>query len=123
MVIRLLCTIATLVLLAFFVGFNLDNKCDVNLLVHTFEDVHIFITIIISFAAGSLFTLPLIFMHKAKKAKAESEAKTKQKKSLFKKNKGLLAKAEAVAEENKSEDKTISSEDSAESETETGNPV
>ena len=114
MVVRLLCTIATLVILAFFVGYNLDNKCDVNLLVHTF------ITIIISFAAGSLFTLPVIFIHKSKKNKKENESGQKQKKFSFKKNKGLLAKAEVAAEEIKSEDKTISSENS---ESETGNPV
>lgn len=120
MVVRLLCTIATLVILAFFVGYNLDNKCDVNLLVHTFKDVHIFITIIISFAAGSLFTLPVIFIHKSKKNKKENESCQKQKKFSFKKNKGLLAKAEVAVEEIKSEDKTISSENS---ESETGNPV
>ncbi|MBQ1629587.1 MAG: hypothetical protein II098_10610, partial [Treponema sp.] len=59
MVIRLIGTIIIIVIMAFFVGFNLDNKCNVNLLLKTFENVPVFITIMISFAAGIIFTLPV----------------------------------------------------------------
>ena len=75
MIIRLLGTILSLVVLAFFVGFNLDNKCNVNVLVHTFQNVPVFITIIISFVVGVLFTMPFAFSYKSQKKK---EAKNNQ---------------------------------------------
>ena len=77
MIVRLILTIICLILLACFAGFNLDNKCNVNLLVHTFENVPVFVSIIISFAAGVIFTLPAaIFSRSAKKDKAKAaEAK------------------------------------------------
>lgn len=73
--------------MAFFVGFNLENKCNVNLLFKTFENVPVFITIMISFATGIIFTLPVALSLKHKKAKKEEQKKEK---------KSLLKKAEAV---------------------------
>ena len=65
MIIKLLGTILSLVVLAFFIGFNLDNKCNVNVLFYTFQNVPVFITIIISFVVGVLFTMPFAFSYKA----------------------------------------------------------
>ncbi len=63
---RLISTIVCLVLLVFFAGFNLDNKCDVNLLFHTFKEVPVFVSIIVAFVSGVVFTLPFVFLHRAK---------------------------------------------------------
>ena len=68
---RLISTIVFLVLLALFAGFNLENKCNVNLLFHTFENVPVFFTIIFSFVAGIIFTLPFVLFNKKKKTEKE----------------------------------------------------
>lgn len=81
---RLITTIVFLVLLAFFAGFNLENKCNVNLLFHTFENVPVFFTIIFSFVAGIIFTLPFVFFNKKKKTEISSEnTEKKAKKNSF----------------------------------------
>lgn len=116
MVIRLLGTIAGFVILASFVGFNLDNKCNVSLIFKTFENVPVFITIMISFSAGLLFTLPFALTHRVKKAKKEKQnnvpAAVKDKKEKNDKKE----KAENTAE-NKHEENTQTTE------LETGSPV
>ncbi|MBQ1948896.1 MAG: hypothetical protein II367_01920 [Treponema sp.] len=116
MVIRLLGTIAGFVILASFVGFNLDNKCNVSLIFKTFENVPVFITIMISFSAGLLFTLPFALTHRVKKAKKEKQnnvpAAVKDKKEKNDKKE----KAENIAE-NKHEENTQTTE------LETGSPV
>ena len=75
MIVRLIGTMIVLVLIAFFAGFNLDNKCSVNLLVHEFENVPDFFTIIISFVAGILFSLPFALIHRSSKQKNNESAK------------------------------------------------
>ena len=75
MIVRLIGTMIVLVLIAFFAGFNLDNKCSVNLLVHEFENVPVFFTIIISFVAGILFSLPFALIHRSSKQKNNESAK------------------------------------------------
>lgn len=86
MILRLILTIICLVILACFAGFNLDNKCNVNLLIHTFTNVPVFVSIIISFAAGVIFTLPVaIFTRAEKKAKAKEKEEKAAKKRLFQK--------------------------------------
>lgn len=103
MIIRLLGTILSLVVLAFFVGFNLDNKCNVNMLVHTFQNVPVFITIIISFVVGVLFTMPFAFSYKSQKKK---EAKNNQVQVVDKKTKKLFSKKDSKASEKQSETET-----------------
>ncbi|MBQ1181696.1 MAG: DUF1049 domain-containing protein [Treponema sp.] len=100
MIIRLLGTILSLVVLAFFVGFNLDNKCNVNVLVHTFQNVPVFITIIISFVVGVLFTMPFAFSYKSQKKK---EAKNNQVQVVDKKTKKLFNKKESKSSVTKAE--------------------
>ena len=107
MIIRLLGTILSLVVLAFFVGFNLDNKCNVNVLVHTFQNVPVFITIIISFVVGVLFTMPFAFSYKSQKKK---EAKNNQVQVVDKKTKKLFNKKESKSSVTKAETETKNEE-------------
>lgn len=69
---KLITTIICLILLAFFAGFNLDNKCDVNLLFHTFKNVPVFFTIIVSFVVGIIFTIPFAFFHRKQNKTSEN---------------------------------------------------
>lgn len=107
MIIRLLGTILSLVVLAFFVGFNLDNKCNVNMLVYTFQNVPVFITIIISFVVGVLFTMPFAFSYKSQKKK---EAKNNQVQVVDKKTKKLFSKKDSKASEKQFETGTKNEE-------------
>ena len=109
MLARLITTIICLIFLAFFAGFNLDNKCDVNLLFKTFESVPVFVSIIIAFVTGVVFTLPFVFIHKSKvekkeKAKAEKKAAFP---SIFKSKK---EKVNSELSENNDESKNSSEE-------------
>jgi len=74
----LITTIVIVILAAFFTGFNLDNRCNVNLLFHTFTNVPVFLTILISFAAGIIVALPFSFS-KGKKIAAKKIEKIKSK--------------------------------------------
>jgi len=71
MVLKLIFTIALLVAVAIFTGFNLGNKCDIWLFAKKFDQVPVFITIAISFAAGILVTLPAVFLRGEKKMTPE----------------------------------------------------
>ncbi len=70
MVIRLIMIIISLVFIAFFAGFNLDNKCDVNLVFHAYKNVPVFFTILLSFAFGLACALPFALIHKKRKERS-----------------------------------------------------
>lgn len=55
------------ILLAFFIGFNLDNKSDVSIVFYTFRDVPIFVGLLFAYAAGTASILPFFFLNKKKK--------------------------------------------------------
>lgn len=88
MVLKLIVTILIIVLVSFFTGFNLENVCNIWLFGKTFSKVPVFITALISFAAGILVTLLAVFFAPKKKltseqARAEAERlEQKEKKRL-----------------------------------------
>lgn len=73
MIVKLIIGIVLLVFTVFFVGFNLDNRCDVNLLFYTFKNLPVFYTILISFVLGVFVTIPafLLSLKKDKKNKTQ----------------------------------------------------
>lgn len=77
MIIRLIISIVMLIVITCFIGFNLDNKCSLNLLFHTFENVPVFFTAIFSFVIGSVFTLPFAFIARRKRANKKNEKNDK----------------------------------------------
>ena len=78
MIANLISIIIGIVFIAFFAGFNLDNKCDVSLVFYTFKNIPIFFTILVSFAIGMLCSLPFALIHRNKKAKKIKEPKEKK---------------------------------------------
>lgn len=58
---RLILFIVSLVLITFFIGFNLENACNVSFGFKQFDNVPIFLTVMFSFVAGILVTLPFTF--------------------------------------------------------------
>ncbi len=75
MPVKLIGTIILLILVTIFAGVNLDNKCDITFIFHTFKDVPVFMTVIISFAIGLIVMLPFTFGRKKRKA-VKQEPKT-----------------------------------------------
>ncbi|MEE0885407.1 MAG: hypothetical protein UIB61_00715 [Treponema sp.] len=78
MIANLISIIIGIVFIAFFAGFNLDNKCDVSLVFYTFKNIPVFFTILVSFAIGMLCSLPFALIHRNKKAKKIKEPKEKK---------------------------------------------
>lgn len=76
MVANLLLTITAIVLMACFVGFNLDNKCDISVIFHTFKSVPVFFTGIFSFVAGSLFSFSIMLLAKLKNFRKNKQKDT-----------------------------------------------
>jgi len=61
---KLLACILAMTLVLVFIGFNLENRCDVSLAFYTFTNVPVVITILASFLLGLLMAFPLSFVRK-----------------------------------------------------------
>jgi uncharacterized integral membrane protein len=59
--------IILLILVTIFAGVNLENKCNISFVFYTFENIPVFMTAIISFAAGAILMLPFTFFRRKKK--------------------------------------------------------
>ncbi len=70
---RLVTFLAFVVLLALFLGFNLDNRCDVSVVFRTFRDVPVVVTILFAFAAGVVSVVPLLVSSRRRKGRRDSE--------------------------------------------------
>ncbi|AFG37672.1 lipopolysaccharide assembly protein LapA domain-containing protein [Spirochaeta africana] len=55
---RLILFILLLVLIMFFVGYNLDNRSDISVVFYTFQDVPVFFAMFGSFLVGVIIMLP-----------------------------------------------------------------
>lgn len=99
MVLKLILTILIIVLVAFFTGFNLENVCNIWLFGKTFSNVPVFITALISFAAGILVTLLAVFFAPKKKltseqARAEAERLEQKEKRRLERQQKMQRKIE-----------------------------
>lgn len=118
MILKLILFIAAIVAFLFYVGFNLDNKCNIWLFVKTFENVPVFMNSLISFAFGILCSLPFAIVRKVKKQK-QIQQKTKpqnplppqeKSKSSASKRSSLLAKIQTLKTEPENSDTNISAD-------------
>ena len=65
----------SVILVTIFIGFNLENACDVSFGVYIFKDVPVFMSILLAFAVGVFIMLPFTFGHR-KKDKISSPKKS-----------------------------------------------
>ncbi|HPX25819.1 MAG TPA: hypothetical protein PLG87_03360 [Treponemataceae bacterium] len=73
---KLIFFILVLILATLFIGFNLDNACNVSFGVYTFENVPVFMSILLAFAAGILVMIPfLLFRPRIKPTKTDKSPK------------------------------------------------
>ena len=105
---KLIGTLILLVLVTIFAGFNIDNKCDINLIFKGFKDVPIFFSLMVSFVAGVFVTLPFtIGKGRRGAAKAEKTVKTAEEKKAEKQQKKEAKKAEKLQKKNKKEEEGV----------------
>ncbi len=72
MPIKLIGSLIVAAIAALFTGYNLDNRCDVWIF-HTFNDVPVAFTIIVSLIAGVVITLPFTFGKNAPRKPTEKD--------------------------------------------------
>jgi hypothetical protein len=79
------------VVFLFFIGFNLENKCDINIVPGklVLNDVPVYFTVFCSFIVGMLCALPFVLSFRARKKAGATQGK------------GLLAKMTSKKEEKK----------------------
>lgn len=90
---KLILFILCMIIAAAFTGFNLGNVCDINFGFVRFEKVPVFLTILFSFLAGVLVTLPFTF------GKRKAHAAAKPEKKLFAKKEKIAKNAHGKAPE------------------------
>ena len=105
---RLIVFIVIALFLVFFIGFNLQNICNISIIFHTFENVHVVMPILISFVLGILVMLPFVIAARSNsRGKTEKVARKigKNKKSDLKneQSKESSPKVERVHSENETE--------------------
>lgn len=97
--------IVCLVLGTCFAGFNLGNSCNISFGFHTFENIPIFLSLIIAFACGVVVTLPFTIIKKKtakeKQALAEEKAMKKIKREQEKEERAKVSAEKAAAKEAK----------------------
>ncbi len=88
-IIGLILTICVVILIAFFVGFNLDNKANFSVVFKTLENVSVLFIFFIAFLIGVFFTLPFVFMAMSGKKVKVIHASEEHTKKAMKKQKKL----------------------------------
>jgi uncharacterized integral membrane protein len=73
---RLIGFILALALITVFIGFNLDNACDLSFGFLRIAKVPVYLTVFASFVAGMIAVLPFTFAHAARRRKAAKAARS-----------------------------------------------
>jgi hypothetical protein len=80
---RLIIFIFILAIILFFIGFNLDNRCDIGFGFAKLENIPVFFPIFVSFALGLLCSLPFIIKNKIGRKRNETTKDNKPAKDDF----------------------------------------
>ncbi len=89
MPVRLIGTIILLLIVTIFAGANLDNRCNINFIFRTAQNVPVFLTAAVSFLAGAIIMIPFTFRCRKNKKEnpekkfAEQKNKDEESKTLF----------------------------------------
>lgn len=81
MLFKLIFFLLFLVIALFFIGFNLENRCDVSIVFHTFPDVPVVLSLLAAYVIGAFSVVPFLFGRRKKKCPpAVREPKKKEEK-------------------------------------------
>ena len=78
MPVKLIGTVILLGLVTFFAGFNIDNKCNVNLIFREFQNVPVFFSLMIAFVAGMTVMIQFTIGKKRRQKKSADELKNEK---------------------------------------------
>ncbi len=78
MPIRLFFLVIVMVVLVTFIGFNVENRCDVSFAFYTLENVPVVVTILASFALGLVASLPFALRSRRRKAAVSKVPKVRK---------------------------------------------
>ena len=110
MPIKLIAMLIVAALTAVFTGYNLGNSCDVWF-IHTFKNVPVFVTIIVSLIAGVVITLPFTMGRRVtREDKKILKADKKAKKIQAKQEKKDKKAKKPVTEPSATEDNSLASD-------------
>ncbi len=66
-----------LILATLFIGFNLENRCNVSFIFYTFYDVPIFVSLLFAYAVGALTVIPFFWAHRIRQNRRPSSTGSK----------------------------------------------
>jgi uncharacterized integral membrane protein len=55
---KLVAFLSFILVVTAFIGFNLDNRCDVSLVFHVWRDVPVFVSLLVAYLCGALTVVP-----------------------------------------------------------------
>ncbi len=100
---KLILFILSVVLVTIFIGFNLENACDVSFGAYVFKDVPVFMSILLAFALGVLIMLPFTFGHGKKIKQIPKKQVVAQKPPVYSGNKTSSEVSSSSSKVNSSE--------------------
>jgi len=72
---RLIQIIVFFAIILLFIVFNLENKCDISIIIKKIPDVPVYLIAFCSFILGMISTLPFIFSHELRKKRKDGDEK------------------------------------------------
>ncbi len=66
---KLIAFLAILFAITFFIGFNLDNRCDVSFVFYQYKNVPVFVSLLVAYLAGAVSVLPFLIVHRSRAAR------------------------------------------------------
>ncbi|HNY21530.1 MAG TPA: hypothetical protein PKO22_05195 [Treponemataceae bacterium] len=79
---KLVSFLSVLVVITLFIGFNLENRCDVSLIVYTYKNVPIFVSLLFAYVVGALTTIPFFLASGTKRRNSKKPAAKKGRTSI-----------------------------------------
>lgn len=73
---KLIAFLAILLAITFFIGFNLDNRCDVSFVFHIYRNVPIFVSLLFAYLAGAITVIPFFLGRRSRPGKREKGSGT-----------------------------------------------
>lgn len=66
---KLIAFLTILFAITCFIGFNLDNRCDVSFVFYKYENVPIFVSVLGAYLAGAISVFPFFIVHRSRAAR------------------------------------------------------